>query len=132
MIDKLDFFDEKERWMKLKSIVKITSERYNKSTKNTSTETRYYITSLAADAQKINHAIRKHWSVENKLHWTLDVIFKEDESLKKKGASPVNFNIVRKTALAMIEKEDSIKKSKNVKRLKAALDDKYRTKILNL
>lgn len=132
VINKLDFFDERERWTMLKSIVRITSERYNKSTGNTSTETRYYITSLEADAQKINHAVRKHWSVENNLHWTLDVIFKEDESLKKKGASPVNFNIVRKTALAMIEKEDSIKKSKNVKRIKAALDDKYRTKILNL
>lgn len=132
VIDKLNFFDEKERWPKLKSIVRVTSERYNKSTEKTSTETRYYITSLVADAQKINHAIRKHWSVENNLHWTLDVIFKEDESLKKKGASPVNFNIVRKTALAMIEKEDSIKKSKNVKRLKAALDDKYRTKTLNI
>jgi len=76
--------------------------------------------------------VRKHWTVENNLHWTLDVIFKEDQSLKKKDASPVNFNIVRKIALAMIEKENSIKKSKNVKRLKAALDDKYRTKILNL
>jgi predicted transposase YbfD/YdcC len=132
VIDDLRFFDEKERWTKLKSIVRITSERYNKSTKQTSSETRYYITSLEADAAKINNAVRKHWTVENNLHWTLDVIFKEDESLKKKDASPVNFNIVRKIALAMIEKEDSIKKSKNVKRLKAALDDKYRTKILNL
>lgn len=132
VIDNLKFFDEKERWIKLKSIVKITSERYNKSTKQTSSETRYYITSLEADAAKINNAVRKHWSVENNLHWTLDVIFKEDESLKKKDASPVNFNIVRKIALAMIEKEDSIKKSKNVKRLKAALDDKYRAKIINL
>lgn len=132
VIDNLGFFDEKDRWTKLKSIVRITSERHNKSTENTSTETRYYITSLKADAQKINNAVRKHWSVENNLHWTLDVIFKEDQSLKKKDASPVNFNIVRKIALAMIEKDDSIKKSKNVKRLKAALDDKYRAKIMNL
>ena len=132
VIDNLTFFDEKDKWTKLKSIVRITSERFNKSTEKTSTETRYYITSLAADAKKINNAVRKHWSVENNLHWTLDVIFKEDESLKKKDASPVNFNIVRKIALVMIEKDDSIKKSKNVKRLKAALDDKYRAKILNL
>jgi len=132
VIDNLTFFDEKEKWTKLKSIVKITSERFNKSTRKTNSETRYYITSLKADAEKINSAIRKHWTVENNLHWTLDVIFKQDQSLKKKDASPVNFNIVRKIALAMIEKEVSIKKSKNVKRLKAALDDKYRTKILNL
>lgn len=95
VIDNLEFFDEKEKWSNLKSIVKITAKRFNKSTQQASTETRYYITSLEPNAEKINNAVRKHWSIENNLHWTLDVIFKEDESLKKKNASPVNFNIVR-------------------------------------
>ena len=132
VIDNLTFLDTKERWAGLRTIVRIKSERYDKYTKKTCSETRYYISSLEANAAKLNNAIRKHWTVENNLHWTLDVIFKEDESLKKKGDSPVNFNIVRKIALAMIEKEDSIKKSKNVKRLKAALDDKYREKVLSI
>jgi len=68
--------------------------------------------------------------VENNLHWNLDVVFKEDASLKKKGDSPINFNIITKIALALIEREKSTKMSKNSKRLKAALDDKYRMKIL--
>ncbi len=84
VIDNLTFLDENEKWTKLKSIVKIASERFNKSTKKTNTGTRYYITSLAADAQKINNAVRKHLTVENNLHWTLDVLFKEDESLKRR------------------------------------------------
>jgi len=112
-------------------MVRITSERFNKSTEKNNCETRYYITSLAANAEKINNAVRNHWSVENNLHWTLDVVFREDGSLKKKDSSPANFNIVRKIIIAMIEKENSIKKSKNVKRLKPSFDDKYRTKILN-
>jgi len=78
----------------------------------------------------MNIYIRKHWAVENNLHWTLDVVFNEDGSLKKKDNAPVNFNIIRKMVLAMIEKDDCVKKSKNTRRLKAALDDKYRTKII--
>jgi predicted transposase YbfD/YdcC len=44
------------------------------------------------NAEQINNSVRQHWSVENNLHWSLDVIFKEDESLKKKGHSPKNYN----------------------------------------
>ena len=115
-----------------KSIVRITSERFIKKTEGTSLETKYYITSLEANPAKINDAVRKHWSVENNLHWVLDVIFKEDNSLKKKGNSPMNFNIITKIALTLIDREKSTKMSKNSKRLTAALDDKYRSKILQI
>ena len=130
VIDDLSLLDKRKDWKGIKSIVRITSERIIKKTKRESKEHRYYITSLKADAVKINKAIRSHWSVENNLHWNLDVIFKEDASLKKKGDSPINFNIITKIALMLIEREKSTKMSKNSKRLKAALDDKYRTKIL--
>ena len=130
VIDDLSLLEKRKEWKNIKSIVRITSQRIIKKTQKESIEQRYYITSLKADATKINHAIRKHWSVENNLHWNLDVIFKEDTSLKKKGDSPMNFNIITKIALALIEREKSTKMSKNSKRLKAALDDKYRTEIL--
>ncbi len=130
IIDNLSLLNKRKDWEGIKSIVRITSERIIKKTKKESKEYRYYITSLKADAAKINKAIRSHWSVENNLHWNLDVIFKEDASLKKKGDSPTNFNIITKIALMLIEREKSTKMSKNSKRLKAALDDKYRTKIL--
>src|SRR5690606_5737188 len=99
VIDQLDFLDDKQDWAELKSIARITSERICKQTGKESTETRYYISSLPADAAKINKAIRNHWAVENSLHWSLDVVFKEDDSLKKKGNSALNYNIITKMAL---------------------------------
>jgi len=130
VLDDLSLLEKREDWKNIKSIVRITSQRIIKKTLKESTEQKYYITSLEADATKANQAIRSHWSVENNLHWNLDVVFKEDASLKKKGNSPMNFNIITKIALTHIEREKSTKMSKNSKRLKAALDDKYRTKIL--
>lgn len=130
VIDDLLFMDEKDQWIGLKSVVRIHSECYNKHSGKTSHQNRYYISSLSADAEKINNAVRNHWSIENNLHWTLDVIFKEDASLKKKGNSAINYNIMTKLALALIDKEKSKKISKPAKRLTAALDDNYRDLIL--
>lgn len=131
IITNLDFLDDRNLWSGLESIVRITSERCDKTLDKTSTETRYYISSLPGDAKLINNAIRQHWTVENNLHWSLDVLFKEDTSLKKKGNSAINYNIILKLALAMLEKEKSRKLSKPAKRLTAALNDKYRERILN-
>ena len=130
VIDDLSLVTKRGDWVNIKSIVRVKSHRITKKTKKESVENRYYISSLNADAEKLNKAIRSHWSIENNLHWNLDVVFQEDASLKKKGNSPMNFNIITKIALAKIECEKSIKMSKNSKRLRAALDDKYRTKII--
>jgi len=130
VIDDLTFLDEKENWKNIKSVVRITSNRYIKKTGKESNDQRYYITSLPADAAKLNENIRSHWSIENNLHWTLDVVFNEDKSLKKKDYSATNFNIISKMALTLIQGETSFKASKRGKRYKAALDDGYREKIL--
>jgi len=130
VITDLTFLDGKEEWESLKSICCVTSERYDKKTDKTSRDKRYYISSLAGKAEVINNAVRKHWSIENNLHWSLDVLFKEDLSLKKKGNSAINYNIILKLALAMLENEKSRKISKPAKRLAAALSDKYREKII--
>jgi len=132
VIDDLLFMDVKDQWVGLKSVVRVHSECYNKQTGKTSQQNRYYISSLSADAEKINNAVRSHWSIENNLHWTLDVIFKEDASLKKKGDSAINYNVMTKIALALIEKEKSRKLSKPSKRMTAALDDNYRDLILKV
>jgi len=130
VIEDLSLLTKRGDWVNIKSIVRIKSHRTIKKTQKESTENRYYISSLSSDAEKINKTIRSHWSIENNLHWNLDVVFREDASLKKKGNSPMNFNIITKIALAKIELEKSIKMSKNSKWLRAALDDKYRTKII--
>ena len=132
VIENLEFIKNKAAWKGLKSIVKISSETINKQTGVCSNEERFYISSLPADAKRLNEVIRKHWRIENNLHWVLDVVFKEDQSLKKKGASALNYNIITKMALALIDKDKSNKKSKIAKRQTAALDDKYRAKILRV
>ena len=128
----LQFLDGREEWKNLRSIVKISAERYCKKTGQTSMEHRYYITSLADDPKQLNRVIRSHWGIENNLHWNLDVVFKEDGQLKRAGHSAQNFNLISKIALAMIDNEKSTKNSKPNKRLMAACSDQYREKVMNL
>ena len=129
-INELVFLDGREEWPGLKSVAKIISERTDKRSGKKSTETRYYISSLPAKPKVIGKAVRNHWAIENNLHWTLDVIFKEDNSLKKKGNSALNYNVIAKMALTMIERETESKNSKPKKRQLAALDDDFRSKLL--
>jgi predicted transposase YbfD/YdcC len=132
VVDQLRFLDDRDDWQDLKSIARVSSRRINKQSGKESVETRYYITSLKPDAQIISQSVRGHWAVENNLHWSLDVIFKEDASLKKKDHSALNYNIITKMALNLIDMERSTKKSKPSKRLLSALDNKYREKILKI
>lgn len=132
VIDNLTFLDGKEDWKDLKTIVEIRSEIYQKKTQQKSESIRYYISSTAANSKQMAQDIRSHWSIENNLHWNLDVIFKEDLQLKRKGNSTENFNMILKLALGLLDGEKTKKKSKNIKRLIASIDDSYREKILNL
>lgn len=126
----LTFLDVADEWKGLQSIAKIISERTDKRSGKQTVETRYYISSLPAAPSVINKAVRSHWSIENNLHWSLDVIFNEDNSLKKKGNSALNYNTIAKMALAMLEKNIDPKCSKPQKRIKAALDDEFRSRLL--
>lgn len=132
VITDLKFLDEKDKWEDIKSIIKIESERYIKSSGKKQTETRLYISSLNENAKSLNAKIRNHWSIENNLHWMLDITFSEDYSRKRKGNSAKNFNLISKVALNLIMKENSQKISKQNKRFKAALDNEYREKILQI
>jgi predicted transposase YbfD/YdcC len=129
-IDNLTFLDDREDWPGLKSIAKVISRRIDKRSGKESCETRYYISSLAAKPKIIGHAIRSHWAIENNLHWTLDMVFKEDSSLRKKGNSAINYNIIAKMALNIIGRETESKSSKPQKRKRAALDDEFRSKLI--
>jgi predicted transposase YbfD/YdcC len=128
----LSHIEGKEKWIGLKTIARIKTQTTNKKTGKISNEQRIYISSLGADANTLNKAIRNHWSVENNLHWTLDVLFREDASRKRKDNAAENFNIVLKVALGMIVKETTLKKSKKNKRMLAAYDYRYREKIMGL
>ena len=71
----------------------------------TSREVRYYISSLAPDAKRLAESIRTHWSIENSLHWVLDVAFREDESRIRTGNAPTNFTLLRQIALSALNQE---------------------------
>ena len=68
-----------------------------------SVETRYYIVSFD-DFDHAKKSIRAHWSIENGLHWALDVIFGEDACTVKKGYAPQNMNVLRKSSLNIVKK----------------------------
>ena len=88
---------------------------------HTSEYIRYYITSLT-NVTEFANSVRKHWSIENQLHWCLDVIFKEDSAHARKDNSPLNMNILRKMALSLLNQAKYGRLSKNKMRFKAALD----------
>lgn len=117
-------------WNSIRSLVRVESRRTDKRDGRTSVEKRHYISSLPAEASHLNGVIRQHWGIENKLHWVLDVVFKEDLSLKKKGNSALNFNIINKMAITLLDRDTQTKKSKPIKRQTAAMDDAYREKLL--
>lgn len=88
----------------------------------TSTETRYFLSSVT-NVERFSYAVRSHWAIENQLHWCLDVIFDEDSSKARKDMSPLNLNVLRKTALALCKNVDLGKRvSIQKKRFRAALN----------
>jgi predicted transposase YbfD/YdcC len=89
------------RFIGMKSIVCIESTRIIKD--KISKEKRFYISSLSADAHKINSAIRSHWSIENSLHWSLDVIFNEDNSRIRLDNAAENIAMARHTVLNLLQ-----------------------------
>lgn len=97
----------------------------------TSLERRYFISRLNQDNHKsIALAIRKHWCIENQLHWVLDVSFNEDDSRIRKDNSPENLAIIRHIALNLLKQEKTLKVGIKNKRKNAGWDDKYSIKVL--
>jgi predicted transposase YbfD/YdcC len=125
----LAFIDPDGAWPNLKSVVLVESTRRIGTT--ASTEARHYLSSLPADAKALSAAIRSHWGIENRLHWVLDVAFREDDCRVRVGHAPENLAIVRHFALNLLRQEPSRRASVATKRLCAALDDTYLRSVLN-
>lgn len=120
LLKDLSWLPEAEEWDGLRSAGMVTSTVIRNGKK--STETRYYVSSLN-NLDQFAYAVRKHWSIENQLHWSLDVIFREDSSRARKDFSPLNLNVLRKTALALCKGTDMGKRiSIQKKRFRASLN----------
>jgi predicted transposase YbfD/YdcC len=124
-----DYFRTLDKWAGLQSVVMIRSQR--QAGEKVTSETRYFITSLAAQAAKILQAARHHWGIENELHWVLDVAFNEDQSRVRQGYAAENLAVIRHLVLNLLSQEQSHKVGKKNKRLRCAWDVEYREKVLS-
>jgi predicted transposase YbfD/YdcC len=132
VINDLSMIEQKDHWSKLRSVIKIETERQIKSTQETQRETRYYISSMHTDAQHFNRCIRDHWKIENSLHWILDVAFNEDQSRKRAGNAAQNFSVINRIALNLLKNELTTKQGVKGKRLKAGWDNNYLESVLKI
>ena len=119
--------DSEGKWASSQSVIKITSTR--EIGERITTEECYYISSLSTD-NPFNRHIRNHWAVENSLHWTLDMVFREDGQRKRDKRAAEDFAIVGKIALNLLKNDTSTKASLVSKRLKAAWNGDYLINLL--
>ncbi len=115
-------------WTGLRSIAMVQTER--QLGEETTVTRRYFISSLKADAKLLLHAVRTHWGIENKVHWVLDIAFREDDSRIRKGNGAENFAVLRHIALNLLRQEKSTKLSLRAKRKRAAWDPEYLPTVL--
>lgn len=124
----LTYLRRQNRWDGLQSLVMVQRERRIQG--EISTEIAYYITNLPNEATTVLNAARAHWSVENSLHWVLDIAFREDDSRTRQGYSAENLAVLRHIAVNLLKQESTAKVGIKAKRLKAGWDDDYLRRVL--
>lgn len=118
----------KDRWPSLRTWAAVECERTVGD--HVSTQRRYFISSLPPDAKAIGHAVRKHWDIENGLHWVLDMAFAEDRNRLHTGHAAENLSRIRRIAISLLKQETTAKVGVRNKRLRAGWDEDYLLKIL--
>ena len=119
-------------WPGLRTVLAVESIRSVNGSRKVEAEIRYFLSSSAGEASLLAQAIRRHWSIENSLHWVLDVTFREDESRIRDPSAARNFALLRKMALNLVGQDRSTKASLRAKRKKAAWDDGYMQQLLKV
>lgn len=126
----IHWFQDKKLWKQLNSVGMVESRRIIKEKETI--ERRYFLSSLPLDAQTFARAVRGHWGIENPLHWTLDVTFREDQSRARTRHAAQNMATLRRLALNLVKTDRSKKASVRQKRIRAALDTDFLMKLLGI
>ena len=122
--DDLTWFPKSLKWSGLARVVR-TVQRGG----DAETVTNYYLCSIPADAKRLAELVRGHWSIENRCHWVLDVVFCEDHCQVRHPNAARNLSILRESALKALRAETS-KRTLRSKRKRAALDPEFRLTLL--
>lgn len=129
-VSDVDWLSSYDEWPGLRSLVCVERERTVKG-KQTSIERVHYITSIPAHhVRRLARIIRSHWGVENALHWSLDVSFREDASRIRSESGPENFALLRRIALVLMKRETSVRGGAPTKQFRAAVDPTYAMRVL--
>jgi predicted transposase YbfD/YdcC len=128
--DQLDWFADLEKWQGIKSVGVVESARELDGVKTI--ERRYYLASLPLNVELFARAVRSHWGVENKVHWVMDVCFREDQSRARAGNAAENLATLRRLALNMLRQEKTKKRGIKGKQLNAGWDHAYLLKLLGI
>jgi predicted transposase YbfD/YdcC len=124
----LAYLDPCGAWPRLRSVGMVVAER--RIGEQRSRETRYYLSSLPGDAAAFGDAVRGHWGIENRVHWVLDIAFREDQCRVRQGHADQNLALLRRLSLNLLRQETTAKMGTKAKRLKAGWDHAYLLKIL--
>jgi predicted transposase YbfD/YdcC len=124
-----DDWEIAKAWAGMRSVTMVESVR--QSDGQFTSEKRYYISSLEPDSETLAQAIRRHWEIENRLHWCLDMSFHEDACRIRNGHAPENLNIVKKIAMNLL-RLNPLQRSLPKKRLKACLNNDYLAEVLGI
>ena len=125
----INYIDPGGSWQNLRSLATVKATRVKEG--ETSSQIRYFISSVEFGAARIMDFIRRHWEVENKPHWSLDISFREDDSRVRTGHAPENLAPIRKMALNLLRLNKSKKCGAKTKRMLCAVDTKFLSEILN-
>jgi predicted transposase YbfD/YdcC len=126
--DEIDWLSHFDQWEKLRSVGMVESIREIRG--EVTVERRFYISSLAANAQAFAHAVRGHWAIENTLHWSLDVSFNEDQCRVRTGYAAENLAILRHMSINILKGEATKKRGIKGKQKNASWDHSYLLKLL--
>ena len=129
LVTDLTWLQEQHHWPGLACVGKITATREDKGTGTVQMQARYYLLSRVMTPQEFLDTVRAHWTIENSLHWVLDVVMHEDQARARKDHAPTNLAILRRMALNTI-KANQDKGSQRLKFKRAGWDHRFLRKLM--